>query len=73
MFNICIKRYSFEQNGFYIDENTLISSGMCFEDPKVKLFCPECGMNEFYGEPYFTNRMGKAVLKEMRKRNQGFL
>ena len=52
MFNIRIKRYSFEQNGFYIDENTLIPSGMCFEDPKVKMSYPECGVNEFYGEPY---------------------
>lgn len=51
-FNIKIKRYSFDNCCFPLEAQTTIPSGMCFEDPKVKMGYPDCGVNEFYGEPY---------------------
>lgn len=51
-FNIITKRYDFPDKGFYIEPETTIPSGMCLEDPKIKMGYPDCGVNEFYGEPY---------------------
>ncbi len=51
-FDIRIKRYSFYDCSFPLDAETTIPSGMCFENPKVKMSYEDCGVNEFYGEPY---------------------
>lgn len=51
-FEIITKKYEFENKGFFIEKGTTIPSGMCFEDPKIKMAYENCGVNEFYGEPY---------------------
>ena len=51
-FDLRIKKYTFNDAGFYLDSGTNIPSGMCLEDPKIKMGYPDCGVNEYYGEPY---------------------
>ncbi|MEA4815795.1 MAG: NAD(P)-dependent oxidoreductase [Lachnospiraceae bacterium] len=45
-------KYVFTCPGYLLEENISIPSGMVMEDPAVKASYPDCGVNEFYGEPY---------------------
>lgn len=50
-FNIKTKTYTFDRSSFCIDDGTKIPSGMCFEDPNIKMRYSCCGVSEFYGPP----------------------
>lgn len=50
-FQIRQKKYDFKNTEFIIDSETRIPSGMCFEDPKLKMQYSDCGVSEFYGTP----------------------
>lgn len=51
IFQIRQKKYTFEDTGFTIGPETKIPSGMCFEDPNLKMQYPDCDVSEFYGTP----------------------
>ncbi|MBR1455823.1 MAG: hypothetical protein IJ594_01520 [Oscillospiraceae bacterium] len=50
-FQIRIKKYAFDQTGFFADDQTQIPSGMCFEPPEQWTDREGCGVAEFYGDP----------------------
>ena len=48
-------KYEFTSPGYFIPKDTGIPSGMLMENPTVKAAYPNCGVSEFYGEPYMLS------------------